>query len=104
MFYCLSVQVLQKVDVVETLQIEKYQKQRIFKVTFKFLPPDRYRDDVLLSPHKILHYMETRCVSLVDPLCPGRWFLFGPKTCLRMLTLRWEQSLGQESGQDDGSD
>lgn len=54
---------LQKVDVVETLRIEK-QKLRTFKVTFHFLPPQRYCDDKLLSPQQILHYMETRCVSV----------------------------------------
>ncbi|XP_037531337.1 DNA-directed RNA polymerase I subunit RPA1 [Nematolebias whitei] len=60
---CLA-EVLQKVDVVETLRIEKYHKHRIFKVTFTFLPPDRYHDDKLLSPHQILRYMETRFFRL----------------------------------------
>uniref|UniRef100_A0A8C4FG15 DNA-directed RNA polymerase subunit n=1 Tax=Dicentrarchus labrax TaxID=13489 RepID=A0A8C4FG15_DICLA len=55
-------EVLQKVDVVETLRIENHQKFRTFKVTFQFLPPDRYSDDKLLSPQQILQYMETRCV------------------------------------------
>uniref|UniRef100_A0A3Q3FIR8 DNA-directed RNA polymerase subunit n=1 Tax=Labrus bergylta TaxID=56723 RepID=A0A3Q3FIR8_9LABR len=58
---CLS-EVLQKVDVVETLQIENHFKSRKFKVTFHFLPPERYSEDKLLSPEQILHYMETRCV------------------------------------------
>uniref|UniRef100_M3ZP94 DNA-directed RNA polymerase subunit n=1 Tax=Xiphophorus maculatus TaxID=8083 RepID=M3ZP94_XIPMA len=58
---CLA-EVLQKVDVVETLRIEAYQRLQSFKVTFHFLPPERYRDDKLLTPHQILHYMETRCV------------------------------------------
>ncbi|XP_041846202.1 DNA-directed RNA polymerase I subunit RPA1 isoform X2 [Melanotaenia boesemani] len=61
---CLA-EVLQKVDVVETLLIENYQKQRVFKVSFSFLPPDRYHDDYLLSPHQILHYMETRFFRLL---------------------------------------
>ncbi|KAM4555072.1 DNA-directed RNA polymerase I subunit RPA1 [Odontesthes bonariensis] len=61
---CLS-EVLQKVDVVETLLIENYQKLRAFKVTFHFLPPARYSDDKLLSPHQILHYMETRFFRLL---------------------------------------
>ncbi|XP_059201503.1 DNA-directed RNA polymerase I subunit RPA1 [Centropristis striata] len=56
---CLA-EVLQKVDVVETLRIENHQKLRAFKVTFHFLPHDRYCDDKLLSPPQILHYMETR--------------------------------------------
>uniref|UniRef100_A0A8C5GLR2 DNA-directed RNA polymerase subunit n=1 Tax=Gouania willdenowi TaxID=441366 RepID=A0A8C5GLR2_GOUWI len=58
---CLS-EVLQKVDVVETLRLDKHQKLRAFKVTFHFLPPQRYTDDKMLSPREILHYMETRCV------------------------------------------
>uniref|UniRef100_A0A2I4CXF0 DNA-directed RNA polymerase subunit n=1 Tax=Austrofundulus limnaeus TaxID=52670 RepID=A0A2I4CXF0_AUSLI len=58
-------EVLQKVDVVETMRIKKYQKLRIFKVTFNFLPPDRYRDDKLLTPHQILHFMEHRFFRLL---------------------------------------
>uniref|UniRef100_A0A3Q2QBA7 DNA-directed RNA polymerase subunit n=1 Tax=Fundulus heteroclitus TaxID=8078 RepID=A0A3Q2QBA7_FUNHE len=61
---CLA-EVLQKVDVVETLRIESYEKLRSFKVTFHFLPPDRYRDDKLLTPHQILRYMETRFFRLL---------------------------------------
>uniref|UniRef100_A0AAQ4QXE3 DNA-directed RNA polymerase subunit n=1 Tax=Gasterosteus aculeatus aculeatus TaxID=481459 RepID=A0AAQ4QXE3_GASAC len=58
---CLA-EVLQRVDVIETLRINNHQKQRSFQVTFHFLPPERYCDDKLLSPKQILHYMETRCV------------------------------------------
>ncbi|TDH07905.1 hypothetical protein EPR50_G00111300 [Perca flavescens] len=61
---CLA-EVLQKVDVIETLRIEKHQKQRLFKVSFYFLSPDRYCDDKLLSPQQILHYMETRFFRLL---------------------------------------
>ena len=61
-------QVLQKVEVVETLRIEN-QRMRTFKVTFSFLPPDRYSDDKLLTPHQILHFMETRCVNLSVCVC-----------------------------------
>lgn len=61
---CVCVQVLQKVGVVETLRIENHHKLRVFKITFHFLPPERYSDDRLLSPQQILHYMETRCVSV----------------------------------------
>merc|ERR1719357_1734940 len=63
---CLA-EVLQKVDVVETLRIESdsHQKLRTFKVTFHFLPPDRYCDDKLLSPQQILNYMETRFFRLL---------------------------------------
>ncbi|CAN9514672.1 unnamed protein product [Ophioblennius macclurei] len=61
---CLA-EVLQKVDVVETLRLEKYQKLRVFKVAFRFLSPDRYSDDKLLTPSQILHYMETRFFRLL---------------------------------------
>ncbi|XP_054453311.1 DNA-directed RNA polymerase I subunit RPA1 [Anoplopoma fimbria] len=61
---CLA-EVLQRVDVVETLRIENHQKLRSFKVTFKFLPLERYCDDKLLSPQQILHYMETRFFRLL---------------------------------------
>uniref|UniRef100_A0A665T9M1 DNA-directed RNA polymerase subunit n=1 Tax=Echeneis naucrates TaxID=173247 RepID=A0A665T9M1_ECHNA len=61
---CLA-EVLQKVDVVESLRIENHQKLRAFKVTFHFLPPDHYCDDKLLSPQQILHYMETRFFRLL---------------------------------------
>ncbi|KAM7000703.1 DNA-directed RNA polymerase I subunit RPA1 isoform 2-T2 [Tautogolabrus adspersus] len=61
---CLS-EVLQKVDVVETLRIENNFKSRKFKITFQFLPPERYSEDKLLSPQQILHYMETRFFRLL---------------------------------------
>ncbi|KAM9850131.1 DNA-directed RNA polymerase I subunit RPA1 [Aulostomus maculatus] len=63
---CLA-EVLHKVDVVETLRIESgsHRKLRAFKVTFHFLPPERYSDDKLLSPQQILHYMETRFFCLL---------------------------------------
>uniref|UniRef100_A0A4W6FWZ2 DNA-directed RNA polymerase subunit n=1 Tax=Lates calcarifer TaxID=8187 RepID=A0A4W6FWZ2_LATCA len=61
---CLA-EVLQKVDVVESLRIEKHQKLRTFKVAFHFLPHERYCDDKLLSPQQILHYMETRFFRLL---------------------------------------
>uniref|UniRef100_A0A669B007 DNA-directed RNA polymerase subunit n=1 Tax=Oreochromis niloticus TaxID=8128 RepID=A0A669B007_ORENI len=61
---CLA-EVLQKVDVIETLRIENHNKLRVFKITFHFLPPERYSDDRLLSPQQILHYMETRFFRLL---------------------------------------
>ncbi|XP_071384604.1 DNA-directed RNA polymerase I subunit RPA1 [Centroberyx affinis] len=63
---CLA-EVLQKVDVVEALRItdKTRQKMRTFKVTFHFLPPDRYCDDKLLTPQQILRYMETRFFRLL---------------------------------------
>ncbi|XP_068181664.1 DNA-directed RNA polymerase I subunit RPA1 [Antennarius striatus] len=60
---CLA-EVLQKVDVVETLRIGK-ERLRSFKATFHFLPAERYRDDKLLSPQQILYYMETRFFFLL---------------------------------------
>ncbi|XP_073676380.1 DNA-directed RNA polymerase I subunit RPA1 [Garra rufa] len=56
---CLS-EVLHKVDVIETLSLTEKQRQksRVFKVTFHFLPPERYQQDKLLTPNEILHYME----------------------------------------------
>nr|XP_019937154.1 PREDICTED: DNA-directed RNA polymerase I subunit RPA1 [Paralichthys olivaceus] len=61
---CLA-EVLQKVDVVESLRVDGHQKLRTFKVSFQFLPPERYCDDKLLSPQQILHYMETRFFRLL---------------------------------------
>lgn len=62
---CLS-EVLQKVDVVESLRIlGTYNKMRTFKVTFHFLPHERYRDDKLLTPRQILRYMERRFFRLL---------------------------------------
>lgn len=56
-------QVLHKVDVVETLRFEgnkAQRKNRVFKVTFHFLPPERYQQDKMLTPQQILRYMENR--------------------------------------------
>ncbi|XP_035016584.1 DNA-directed RNA polymerase I subunit RPA1 [Hippoglossus stenolepis] len=61
---CLA-EVLQKVDVVESLRVEGHQKLRTFKVSFHFLPAERYCNDKLLSPQQILHYMETRFFRLL---------------------------------------
>ncbi|XP_056138723.1 DNA-directed RNA polymerase I subunit RPA1 [Lampris incognitus] len=62
---CLS-EVLQKIDVVETLRVEKNQQNaRMYNVTFHFLPAERYCADKLLSPKQILRYMETRFFPLL---------------------------------------
>ncbi|XP_066505483.1 DNA-directed RNA polymerase I subunit RPA1 [Hoplias malabaricus] len=63
---CLA-EVLHKVDVVETLRIERRlsQKKRIFTVTFHFLPPERYQEEKLLLPQKILKFMEERFFRLL---------------------------------------
>ncbi|KAJ0002687.1 hypothetical protein NQD34_007836 [Periophthalmus magnuspinnatus] len=59
-------EVLQKVDVVESLRIAgPYNKMRTFKVTFHFLSPECYSDDKILTPHQILRYMETRFFRLL---------------------------------------
>lgn len=59
-----SSQVLHKVDVIETFRyVEKgrlSEKSRVYKITFHFLPPERYQQDKLLTPNKILHYMEQK--------------------------------------------
>uniref|UniRef100_A0A672K4P8 DNA-directed RNA polymerase n=1 Tax=Sinocyclocheilus grahami TaxID=75366 RepID=A0A672K4P8_SINGR len=58
---CLS-EVLHKVDVIETFRsVEKRsQKSRVFKLTFHFLPPERYQQDKLLTPNEILQFMEQK--------------------------------------------
>jgi hypothetical protein len=49
------------VDVLETLRVKnKQQKDRVFKIIFRFLSPERYQEDKMLTPHQILHYMENR--------------------------------------------
>lgn len=65
---CVCEQVLQKIDVVETLQIGS-ERSRTFTITFHFLPPERYCDEKLLSPQQILLYMETRCVCVCRGVC-----------------------------------
>lgn len=63
---CLA-ELLQKVDVVESLRISgPYVKMRTFKVTFHFLPPERYHDENLLTPPQILQYMERRFFRLLS--------------------------------------
>lgn len=56
---CLS-EVLHKVNVIESFRMPKKEtlKSRVFKITFHFLPPERYQQDKLLNPDEILHYME----------------------------------------------
>ncbi|XP_076878844.1 DNA-directed RNA polymerase I subunit RPA1 isoform X2 [Brachyhypopomus gauderio] len=58
-------EVLHKVDVVETLRMEgkRSQKRRIFRITFHFLPPERYQQDKLLSPQQILSFMENKLMT-----------------------------------------
>ncbi len=56
------IQVLHKVDVIETFRLVavRRQKSRVFKLTFHFLPPERYQQDKLLTPDEILHFMEQK--------------------------------------------
>ncbi|KAI4894429.1 hypothetical protein NFI96_010484 [Prochilodus magdalenae] len=63
---CLA-EVLHKVDVVETLRMEKRlsQKKRVFTVKFHFLPPERYEQDKFLSPQQILRFMESKFFRLL---------------------------------------
>lgn len=65
---CVCEQVLHKIDVVETLQIEN-ERLRIFRLTFHFLPLEHYCEDKLLSPQQILNYMETRSVCMFVCVC-----------------------------------
>uniref|UniRef100_A0A6Q2WWD0 DNA-directed RNA polymerase subunit n=1 Tax=Esox lucius TaxID=8010 RepID=A0A6Q2WWD0_ESOLU len=59
-------EVLHKVDVLETLRVgHKREKDRIFKIIFHFLPPERYQEDKMLTPQQILRYMETRFFRLL---------------------------------------
>ncbi|XP_028815371.1 DNA-directed RNA polymerase I subunit RPA1 isoform X2 [Denticeps clupeoides] len=107
---CLS-EVLHKVDVVETLQVEGRlrQKTRMFKVTFHFLPPERYQQDKLLTPQKILHFMENRffrmLIEAIKKLSVKLASINSVET--RKATRRDEDQDGAEAGaagagQDDG--
>ncbi|KAG7461546.1 hypothetical protein MATL_G00192190 [Megalops atlanticus] len=62
---CLA-EVLQRLDVQEILRVDSgRQRSRVYKLTFHFLPPERYQEDKLVSPQQILHYMETRFFRLL---------------------------------------
>uniref|UniRef100_A0A3B4CPH0 DNA-directed RNA polymerase subunit n=1 Tax=Pygocentrus nattereri TaxID=42514 RepID=A0A3B4CPH0_PYGNA len=62
---CLA-EVLHKVDVVETLCMEsRINQKRVFTITFHFLPPERYQQEKLLSPQRILRFMEDRFFRLL---------------------------------------
>ncbi|KAL2077653.1 hypothetical protein ACEWY4_027157 [Coilia grayii] len=64
---CLA-EVLHKVDVVETMRFEgKWAtvKNRVFNVSFHFLPPERYQQDKMLTPQQILHYIENKFFKLL---------------------------------------
>uniref|UniRef100_A0A4W4F6E9 DNA-directed RNA polymerase subunit n=1 Tax=Electrophorus electricus TaxID=8005 RepID=A0A4W4F6E9_ELEEL len=63
---CLA-EVLHKVDVVETLRMKgkRSQKKRVFRITFQFLPPERYQQEKLLSPQQILRFVEDKFFRLL---------------------------------------
>uniref|UniRef100_A0A671WNV0 DNA-directed RNA polymerase subunit n=1 Tax=Sparus aurata TaxID=8175 RepID=A0A671WNV0_SPAAU len=97
---CLA-EVLQKVEVIETLRIEN-QRMRMFKVTFSFLPPDRYSDDKLLTPHQILHFMETRFFRLLLEAIKKRSAkLASIAVETRKATLRDKDHDGDATGEED---
>ncbi|OWK62441.1 DNA-directed RNA polymerase I subunit RPA1 [Lonchura striata] len=57
---CLA-EVLQKVDIEESLHVEhKLNKHRLYKIKFHFLPHEYYREEKCVKPRQILHFMETR--------------------------------------------
>ncbi|KAJ0050146.1 hypothetical protein NL108_013161, partial [Boleophthalmus pectinirostris] len=107
---CLA-ELLQKVDVVESLQIiGSYNKMRTFKVTFHFLSPECYQDDKLLTPSQILHYMETRFfLLLADAIKKHSAKLASISVETRKATLRDKDNEGDGPGgsaavRDDGEE
>ncbi|NWQ66095.1 RPA1 polymerase, partial [Neopipo cinnamomea] len=57
---CLA-EVLQKVDIEESLHVKhKQNKHRLYKIKFHFLPHEYYREEKCVRPRQILHFMETR--------------------------------------------
>uniref|UniRef100_A0A8D0GCB4 DNA-directed RNA polymerase subunit n=1 Tax=Sphenodon punctatus TaxID=8508 RepID=A0A8D0GCB4_SPHPU len=69
---CLG-EVLQKVDIAETLCLEgRLSKHRVYKLRFYFLPHKAYREEKCVKPRDILYFMETRVNEL--GACP---FPFG---------------------------
>lgn len=102
---CLA-EVLQKVDVVETLRIKSaYNKMRTFKVTFQFLPEERYSEDKLLTPPQILHYMETRFFRLLLEAIKKRSAKLASisvETRKASLRDKDEDGAGAKAGLDDG--
>uniref|UniRef100_U3DUQ3 DNA-directed RNA polymerase subunit n=1 Tax=Callithrix jacchus TaxID=9483 RepID=U3DUQ3_CALJA len=62
---CLG-EVLQKIDVQESLCIEEKQnKFRVYQLRFQFLPHACYQQEKCLRPEDILHFMETRFFKLL---------------------------------------
>lgn len=104
---CLA-ELLQKVDVVESLRVTgTYSKSRTFRVTFHFLPPERYQDDNLLTPQQILQYMEKRFFRLfTDAIKKHSAKLASISVETRKATLRDKENdveaLGSSAALDDG--
>ncbi|KAM6201574.1 LOW QUALITY PROTEIN: DNA-directed RNA polymerase I subunit RPA1 [Rhynchocyon petersi] len=60
------VEVLQKIDVQESFQMEaKQEKSRVYQLRFQFLPHAYYEQEKCLRPKDILHFMETRFFKLL---------------------------------------
>uniref|UniRef100_A0A4W5KQ13 DNA-directed RNA polymerase subunit n=1 Tax=Hucho hucho TaxID=62062 RepID=A0A4W5KQ13_9TELE len=106
-------EVLHKVDVLETLRVEnKQQKDRVFKITFRFLSPERYQEDKMLTPHQILHYMENRFFRLLLEAIKKRSTKLASINAVetRKATVRdndqdvGDSSARQESGEGDGEE
>ncbi|KAM9833161.1 DNA-directed RNA polymerase I subunit RPA1 isoform 2-T2 [Syngnathus typhle] len=107
---CLA-EVLQKIDVVETVRMETFprSKMQTYKITFNFLHPEHYAEDKQLSPHKILHYMETRFIYLLLQAIDKRAAkLASIAVGTQKATLRDKDIDGDElaepPGRDDGED
>ncbi|XP_021439203.1 DNA-directed RNA polymerase I subunit RPA1 [Oncorhynchus mykiss] len=109
---CLA-EVLHKVDVLETLRVKnKQQKDRVFKIIFRFLSPERYQEDKMLTPHQILHYMENRFFRLLLEAIKKRNTKLASINAVetRKATVRdndqdvGDSSARQESGEGDGEE
>ncbi|XP_054058635.1 DNA-directed RNA polymerase I subunit RPA1 isoform X1 [Rissa tridactyla] len=62
---CLA-EVLQKVDIEESLRVEcKQNKHRLYKIKFHFLPHEYYREEKCVKPREILHFMERRFFKIL---------------------------------------
>uniref|UniRef100_A0A8D0GJX2 DNA-directed RNA polymerase subunit n=1 Tax=Sphenodon punctatus TaxID=8508 RepID=A0A8D0GJX2_SPHPU len=62
---CLG-EVLQKVDIAETLCLEgRLSKHRVYKLRFYFLPHKAYREEKCVKPRDILYFMETRFFKIL---------------------------------------
>nr|XP_023655802.1 DNA-directed RNA polymerase I subunit RPA1 [Paramormyrops kingsleyae] len=104
---CLA-EVLHKVEVEETIRVEgKLKKNNVFKITFHFLPPECYKQEKLLTPQQILHYMETRFLHLLLLAIKKRSSKLASinRVDARKATQKdADQEAGEASGTQDGGD